>query len=177
MVRRRKRCRNNDAAQYPGDGPDHRHGALGGEFRPHGERLWHTILRFAIAALGWTILVVSAILEVRLAGLILVSVGAFTGMALFWAFCTPLLTLEQRPASIALIGTAGILGSATSPTIVGFLRDLTHSFSSGLWYAVELLMLGIITVLIVSRTGRKRLGAINWMRQPGGDGGRGPQSI
>jgi ACS family 4-hydroxyphenylacetate permease-like MFS transporter len=118
-----------------------------------GERLWHTILLFAIAALGWTIVVMSAIAEIRLAGLILVSVGAFTGMALFWAFCTPLLTLEQRPASIALISTAGILGSATSPTIVGFLRDLTHSFNSGLWYAVGLLLLGILTVLIVSRLG------------------------
>jgi ACS family 4-hydroxyphenylacetate permease-like MFS transporter len=108
-----------------------------------GERLWHTILLFALAALGWTIAVVSAIPEVRLAGLILVSVGAFTGMALFWAFCTPLLTLEQRPA--------------TSPTIVGFLRDLTHSFNSGRWYAVGLLMLGIITIVIVSRTGVKHV--------------------
>jgi ACS family 4-hydroxyphenylacetate permease-like MFS transporter len=107
------------------------------------ERLWHTILLFGLAALGWTVVVLSAILNIRLAGLILVSVGAFTGMALFWAFCTPLLRLEQRPASIALISTAGILGSATSPTIVGFLRDLTHSFNSGLWYAVGLLALGI----------------------------------
>jgi ACS family 4-hydroxyphenylacetate permease-like MFS transporter len=102
---------------------------------------------------------VGAIPEMRLAGLILVSVGAFTGMALFWAFCTPLLTLEQRPASIALISTAGILGSATSPSIVGLLRDLTHGFKSGLWYAVGLLMLGIITILIVSRTGPKHVGA------------------
>ncbi|MBV9064995.1 MAG: MFS transporter [Methylobacteriaceae bacterium] len=124
-----------------------------------GDRLWHTIFLFAVAALGWTIVVVSAIPDIRLAGLILVSVGAFTGMALFWAFCTPLLTLEQRPASIALISTAGILGSATSPTIVGFLRDLTHSFSSGLWYAVGLLVVGILTILIVSRTGPKHVSA------------------
>jgi ACS family 4-hydroxyphenylacetate permease-like MFS transporter len=123
-----------------------------------GERLWHTILLFGLAALGWTIVIVSAIPDMRLAGLILVSVGAFTGMALFWAFCTPLLRLEQRPASIALISTAGILGSATSPTIVGFLRDLTHSFNSGL-YAVGLLALGIITILIVSLTGPKRVSA------------------
>jgi ACS family 4-hydroxyphenylacetate permease-like MFS transporter len=124
-----------------------------------GDRLWHTMLLFALAALGWTIVVVSGIPDIRLAGLNLVSVGAFTGMALFWAFCTPLLTLEQRPASIALISTAGILGSATSPTIVGFLRDLTHSFSSGLWYAVGLLVIGILTIAIVSRTGPKHVSA------------------
>jgi ACS family 4-hydroxyphenylacetate permease-like MFS transporter len=94
------------------------------------ERLWHTILLFGLAALGWTVVVLSAILNIRLAGLILVSVGAFTGMALFWAFCTPLLRLEQRPASIALISTTGILGSATSPTIVGFLRDVSRCFNS-----------------------------------------------
>jgi ACS family 4-hydroxyphenylacetate permease-like MFS transporter len=124
-----------------------------------GERLWHTLLLFAVAALGWTIVILSAIPEIRLTGLILVSVGAFTGMALFWAFCTPLLTLEQRPASIALISTAGILGSATSPTIVGFLRDLSHNFNSGLWYAVGLLLLGIATILFVSRIGPQHVSA------------------
>jgi MFS-type transporter involved in bile tolerance (Atg22 family) len=55
--------------------------------------------------------------------------------------------------------TAGILGSPTSPSIVGFLRHLTHSFNSGLWYAIGLLMLGIITIMIVSRTGPKHVGA------------------
>jgi ACS family 4-hydroxyphenylacetate permease-like MFS transporter len=110
-------------------------------------------------ALGWTIVILSAIPEIRRTGLILLSVGAFTGMALFWAFCTPLLTLEQRLASIALISTVGILGSATSPTIVGFLRHLTHSFSWGLWYAVGLLLLGIVTILFVSRIGRKHVSA------------------
>jgi ACS family 4-hydroxyphenylacetate permease-like MFS transporter len=124
-----------------------------------GERLWHTLALFALAALGWTIVILSAIPDIRLAGLILVSMGAFTGMALFWAFCTPLLTPEQRPASIALISTAGILGSATSPTIVGFLRDLTHSFNSGLWYAVGLLLLGLVTIMTVSRIGPKHVSA------------------
>ncbi len=122
-----------------------------------GERLWHTIIMFALAALGWTTVVLSAIPDIRLAGLILVSVGAFTGMALFWAFATPLLTPAQRPASIALISTAGILGSATSPTIVGLLRDFSHNFNSGLWYAVGLLVLGIVTILIVSRVGPLRV--------------------
>jgi ACS family 4-hydroxyphenylacetate permease-like MFS transporter len=116
-------------------------------------RLWHTILLFGFAALGWTIVVVSAIPYVRLTGLILGFVGAFTGVALFWAFCTPLLTLEQRPASIALISAASVLGSATSPSIVGFLRDLTHSFNSGLWYAVGLLFLGVLTIFVVGRLG------------------------
>jgi ACS family 4-hydroxyphenylacetate permease-like MFS transporter len=99
---------------------------------------------FALAALGWTMSRpqcdsgnASGRIDSRLH-------GAFIGMALFWAFCTPLLTLEQRPASIARISTAGISGSATSPAIVGFPRDVTHSFNSGLWYAVGLLMLGII---------------------------------
>ncbi|GAC1548749.1 MAG: hypothetical protein NVS2B5_03140 [Beijerinckiaceae bacterium] len=83
--------------------------------------------------------------------MILVSAGAFTGMALFWAFGTPLLNHAQRPVSFALISTAGILGAATSPTIVGFLRDLTHSFGAGLWYAVGLLLLGTLTILTVRR--------------------------
>jgi hypothetical protein len=70
------------------------------------------IISICSGALGWTIVAVGAILKERLAGLILVCVGACPGMALFWAFCTPLLALEGRPALIALIGTARQASSA-----------------------------------------------------------------
>jgi MFS transporter, ACS family, 4-hydroxyphenylacetate permease len=107
------------------------------------ERLRHTSALFALTALGWIAVLLFGAAQWRLAGLVLVSIGAFSGMAIFWAFATPLLSVGNRPASIGLISSAGILGSATSPTVVGLLRDWTGSFNSGIWYAVVLLAIGI----------------------------------
>jgi hypothetical protein len=50
------------------------------------ERLRHMILLFPLAALGWTMIGLSATPETRLPGLSLVPVSALTGTALFWAF-------------------------------------------------------------------------------------------
>lgn len=118
------------------------------------ERLWHTAGLFALTALGWIGVVSFADPHWQLGGLVLVSMGAFSGMAIFWAFATPLLSVKNRPGSIGLISSAGILGSATSPTIVGVLRDFTHSFNAGIWYAVALLVMGIAALLIANAVKR-----------------------
>jgi ACS family 4-hydroxyphenylacetate permease-like MFS transporter len=117
------------------------------------ERFWHTVGPFALAAAGWVLVVVATMPGWRLAGLVLVSVGAFTGMALFWAFATDFLSPAARAVGIGVVSTAGLLASAVSPTIVGVLKDLTHSFAAGLWYSTALLVLGI-AALAMARTTR-----------------------
>jgi ACS family 4-hydroxyphenylacetate permease-like MFS transporter len=107
------------------------------------ERRWHTALPMGLAALGWLLVTASDIGWLRIAGLVFVSVGAFTAMAVFWAFTAPLLSPKSRPAAIALISSGGVLGSALSPLIVGYLLDLTGSFDTPLWYATTLLVAGI----------------------------------
>jgi ACS family 4-hydroxyphenylacetate permease-like MFS transporter len=107
------------------------------------ERRWHTALPMGLAALGWLLVTASDVGSLRIAGLVLVSVGAFTAMAVFWAFTAPLLSPKSRPAAIALISSGGVLGSALSPLIVGYLLDLTGSFDTPLWYAATLLVAGM----------------------------------
>ncbi|MBR1221063.1 MFS transporter [Bradyrhizobium sp. U87765 SZCCT0131] len=119
------------------------------------ERLWHTVALFALTALGWLAVVTFADASWRLAGLVLVSIGAFSGMAIFWAFATPLLSVRNRAGSIGLISSAGILGSAVSPTVVGLLRDLSASFNTGIWYAIALLMIGVVTLLAAAGIARR----------------------
>jgi ACS family 4-hydroxyphenylacetate permease-like MFS transporter len=80
---------------------------------------------------------------VRFAGLALVSIGAFCGMSIFWTLPASILSHAARPAGIALISTSGIFGSAVSPSIIGFLRDETGTFTSGLLYMVALLVAAI----------------------------------
>jgi ACS family 4-hydroxyphenylacetate permease-like MFS transporter len=100
----------------------------------------------AIAAAGWILVVVSNVAMVRFAGLAMVSVGAFCAMAILWTLPASALSHAARPAGIALISMAGIFGSAVSPSIIGFFRDRTGSFSSGLLYLVALLLVAIACV-------------------------------
>jgi ACS family 4-hydroxyphenylacetate permease-like MFS transporter len=123
------------------------------------ERLWHVTIPIATAAAGWLLVTFSPVPLVRFGGLSLVSVGAFCGMSIFWTLPASVLSHAARPAGIALISTAGIFGSAVSPSIIGFLRDETGTFSSGLLYMVTLLMVSIACVWASGRDWeRGRLG-------------------
>jgi len=109
----------------------------------HQERLWHVAIPIAMAATGWLFVAWSTLPLVRFGGLALVSIGAFCGMSIFWTLPANLLSPAARPAGIALISTAGIFGSVVSPSIIGFLRDATGSFASGLLYMAALLVVSI----------------------------------
>jgi MFS transporter, ACS family, 4-hydroxyphenylacetate permease len=108
------------------------------------ERTLHTVIPMALAALGWMLITASDTGWIRILGLVFGSVGAFTAMAVFWALAAPLLSRKTRPVAIALISAGGVLGSALTPLVVGYLRDLTGSFDAGLWYASALLAGGIV---------------------------------
>jgi MFS transporter, ACS family, 4-hydroxyphenylacetate permease len=114
------------------------------------ERLVHTSALYVVTTIGWLAVTVFAMPSLRLTGLVLVSVGAFTAMAMFWTLATPLLSVRNRPGSIAFINTVGIAGSAISPTVVGALRDLTHSFDSAIWYTIGLLVLGVVALNVAA---------------------------
>lgn len=43
---------------------------------------------------------------------------------------------------IAVINATGNIGSALSPFMIGWLKDVTGSFNSGLWFVAALLVLG-----------------------------------
>jgi ACS family 4-hydroxyphenylacetate permease-like MFS transporter len=111
-----------------------------------GERLWHVTVPMLAAAVGWLLVVFSSIALVRFGGLALVSIGGFCAMSILWTLPASVLSPAARPAGIAIISTAGILGSAVSPSIIGLLRDASGSFASGLLYMVVLLVVAIACI-------------------------------
>jgi len=124
------------------------------------ERPWHIRLPMLVAAGGWLLVACFAAPGVRFLGLILVSAGGFCAVCVFWTFPSSMTILSPaaRPAGIALISSAGIAGAATSPFIVGMLKDLSGSFSPGLLYVVAMLVMSVIFITIVAS--RQRLPAI-----------------
>ena len=104
-----------------------------------------------MAAIGWLLVIYFPEPELRLVGLIFTVSGAFCAMSTFWTLPQSLLSEAARPAGIGLISAVGLLGSAVSPAVIGFLRDATGSFSAGLFYVTALLAVSIVLILIVSR--------------------------
>ena len=117
------------------------------------ERDWHLRIAMLMAAIGWLLVISFNVPEVRYLGLVIVSVGSFCALLTFLTVpaSSAILSSEARPAGIALINCVGIGGgSAIGPLVVGYLKDLTGSFTSGLVYVVAMLIMGVICIAIVS---------------------------
>jgi ACS family 4-hydroxyphenylacetate permease-like MFS transporter len=115
------------------------------------ERVWHVVLALGLTAAGWLLVIFSPAPGLRLVGLIFTVSFGFCAMSTFWTLPQSLLSEAARPAGIALISAVGLLGSAVSPAVIGFLRDATGNFSAGLFYVTALLAVSIVLVLIVTR--------------------------
>ena len=113
------------------------------------ERRWHTIWPMLAAAVGWLLTAYSAQPLVQLLGLCIASTGAYTAMSIFWTTPDHALSFAARALGIAVINATGNIGSALNPLVVGWLKDVTGSFSTGLVYASVLLVISCLIMLIL----------------------------
>jgi ACS family 4-hydroxyphenylacetate permease-like MFS transporter len=115
------------------------------------ERLWHLRIALLVAATGWLLVIGSDLATARYFGLILTSAGSFCALLVFWTIPVALLSPAARPAGIAFINTIGIGGgSALSPLVIGYFKDLTGSFTSGLLYVIAMLIMSMICITVVA---------------------------
>ncbi|KDP85549.1 MFS transporter [Cupriavidus basilensis] len=119
----------------------------------HQERRWHVALPMLLAAAGWALTAFAADPMVKLAGLCAASAGAYAAMTIFWTLPDLVMSANHRAIGIAFINAAGIVGAALNAVIVGYLRDVTSSFTSGLLYAAAVLVLGAFVVITFARAG------------------------
>jgi len=114
-----------------------------------GERQGHVAACALVAAVG---LVLAAFFHSSPALLVLsltiCQIGQRAIQPTFWAIPPALLGGTAAAAGIALINSIGNLGGQLGPWLVGSLRDLTHSHSSGLLVLAGLLV--VEAVLVVS---------------------------
>lgn len=111
------------------------------------ERRWHIVWPMLLSAGGWLFTAYSGNPVVQLLGVCMASTGAYTAMSVFWTTPDRALSLGARAIGIAVINATGNIGSALNPVVVGWLKDVTHSFATGLLYASVLLVAGAAIVL------------------------------
>jgi MFS transporter, ACS family, tartrate transporter len=68
-----------------------------------------------------------------LVSFVFASIGIFAALPLFWGACTAPMSGKAAGAGIAIVNSIGAIGAFTGPALMGWLRDLTHSYSAGLW--------------------------------------------
>ncbi|MFJ7884727.1 MFS transporter [Pseudomonas sp. NPDC096917] len=110
------------------------------------ERRWHLALPMLLAATGWFCTALSSEPIVQLAGVCMAATGSYTAMSIFWTLPDRSLSFQARAIGIAVINAVGNLGSALNPLVVGWLKDLTHTYTAGCLYAALLLLLAAMLV-------------------------------
>ncbi len=75
--------------------------------------------------------------------------GILTTLPLFWSLPTAFLAGTGAAAGIAMINSLGNLAGFLSPYLVGWLKQVTASNSSGMYMLSGFLILGALLVLSV----------------------------
>ena len=98
-----------------------------------GERRWNLVWACVVATVGLMIGGYFVGSWWSLAGLAIAVVGFYGTKGPFWSMPPMLLTGTAAASGIAWINSLGNLGGFFGPTIVGWAKDFTHSFSGGLY--------------------------------------------
>ena len=111
------------------------------------ERRWHLIVPAMAGAIGF--IVAASYVQntvVAVTFLALAAGGVLTCAPLFWSLPTAFLSGTAAAAGIAIINSVGNLAGFASPYMIGYLKDLTHSTSAGMYVLAATLVLGAIAV-------------------------------
>lgn len=107
----------------------------------HPNRTFHLTLACALAMSGLAVSVVCAGLSPKLLALTVALLGVSSARMIFWTIPPRFLVGTGAAVGIAFINSVGLLGGFFGPLLMGWLRDLTGSFSAGL-----LMMAGVLLV-------------------------------
>ncbi|QGZ62883.1 MFS transporter [Paraburkholderia acidisoli] len=126
------------------------------------ERKWHLAMPMLLSGAGCVLSAQAGAPLVQLLGVCLASAGSYTAMSIFWTVPDQAFTPQARAVGIAVINAIGNISSAANPLVVGWLKDMTHSYSAGLVYSAALLVLGagIVTTLPLGTSNREKKASV-----------------
>jgi ACS family tartrate transporter-like MFS transporter len=117
-----------------------------------GERRWHIAAPCALAAAGFLLAATTTGLWTILLALTLMNIGIGASKPPLWSMPTLFLSGPAAAAGLAAINSVGNLGGFAGPSLIGWLRGLSGSFSYGLSFIAALLLASACLILAISRT-------------------------
>jgi MFS transporter, ACS family, tartrate transporter len=121
------------------------------------ERRWNLFFACLAAAIG---LLLAGLLTGSfwaLAGMAVASVGFYGMKTPFWPVPSTFLSGSAAAASIAAINSVGNLGGIIGPIAVGWLKDSTGSFESGLYFLAGCALISAIVTLVAVRSTHRQV--------------------
>jgi ACS family tartrate transporter-like MFS transporter len=115
------------------------------------ERIWHVAVAALFAAGG---LSAAAILREPMSVLVALSVAAIgiaSALAVFWTLPPSFLGGTAAAGGIALINSISNLGGFVGPTVMGWLKQTTHSYQSGFAMLSAALVVSAVVILMIGR--------------------------
>lgn len=111
------------------------------------ERYWHTFFPMLLGFMGWLMAAYLSAPILQILGLCLACMAGFSTMGIFWAFADESLSTDHKAVGIAFINAFGNSATIVSSFLIGFLKDLTQSFATGMLYGSALMLIGAIVML------------------------------
>jgi D-galactonate transporter len=116
------------------------------------ERRWHFAIASALGGLGMLLSTIYGDnVVIALAALSLGTAGILATMPVFWTYPSAILSGAAAAAGIAMINSIGNLAGFVSPSIIGFMKDVTQSTNAGMYVVSGALFLGAVLALLQSK--------------------------
>ncbi|KQB52156.1 MFS transporter permease [Pseudomonas endophytica] len=116
------------------------------------ERRWHLVVPMLMGAIGLIIAVNFATQPaIAILGLTIATMGALTGLPMFWPVPTAMLSAGAAAGGLALINSMGQMAGFLSPYLVGFVKDATGSTDVALYLLAAVIVGGSLLALRMTR--------------------------
>jgi MFS transporter, ACS family, tartrate transporter len=110
-----------------------------------GERRWNLFWACMVAAVGLMIAGMTVGTAWAVVGMTIATIGLYGSKGPFWTMPSMILTGTAAASGIAWINGIGNLGGFFGPTAVGWVKNLTGSFASGLYLLAALALVSALT--------------------------------
>ena len=122
-----------------------------------GERTWHVVGPCLLASAGLAFAGNAAGVAAVVLALTIVNIGISSRKPPLWSMPTLFLSGSAAAAGIATINSLGNLGGFAGPFMIGWIKDLTGSFTGGLYFVAGLLVLSAVLTLLLVANSRRRI--------------------
>jgi ACS family tartrate transporter-like MFS transporter len=122
------------------------------------ERRWHFFVASVVAGIGLIAAGLSTSLVAALAAMSVATIGLYGSKPAFWPLPSTFLSGTAAAGGIAMVNSIGNLGGFLGPYVVGWIKDSTQSYASGLYFlAACAFASGAIALMVVKPVAPARL--------------------
>ena len=112
------------------------------------ERRWHLCISLVMGFLGLIMATqANGSIVIAIIGLTIATMGIMSGMPLFWPLPAAFLSSAAAAGGIALINSIGQIAGFVSPSMVGYIKDVTGSTNVALYILSTGLLIGAFIVM------------------------------